>query len=38
MSLGLALGNLILFPFGSALGAYTLWVLLKDEGRRLFES
>jgi hypothetical protein len=37
MSLGLALGNLILFPFGSALGAYALWVLLKDEGRRLFE-
>lgn len=38
MSLGLSLGNLILFPFGSALGAYSLWVLLKDEGRRLFEN
>ena len=37
MALGLALGNLILFPFGSALGGYALWVLLKDEGRRLFE-
>jgi hypothetical protein len=37
MSLGLALGNLILFPFGSGLGAYALWVLLKDDGRRLFE-
>lgn len=37
MSLGLAIGNLILFPFGSALGAYSLWVLLQDEGRRLFE-
>jgi hypothetical protein len=37
LSLGLALGNLILFPFGSALGAYALWVLLKEEGRRLFE-
>jgi hypothetical protein len=37
LSLGLGLGNLILFPFGSALGAYALWVLLKDEGRRLFE-
>ena len=37
MSLGLALGNLILFPFGSALGGYALWVLLKDDGRRLFE-
>jgi hypothetical protein len=37
MALGLALGNVILFPFGSALGAYALWALLKDEGRRLFE-
>jgi hypothetical protein len=37
LSLGLALGNLILFPFGSALGGYALWVLLKEEGRRLFE-
>lgn len=38
MSLGLAIGNLILLPFGTALGAYSLWVLLKDDGRRLFES
>jgi hypothetical protein len=37
MTLGLAIGNLILLPFGTALGAYSLWVLLKDEGRRLFE-
>lgn len=37
MALGLALGNVILFPFGSALGAYAFWVLLKDDGRRLFE-
>lgn len=37
MSIGLAVGNLILFPFGSALGGYSLWVLLKDEGRKLFE-
>jgi hypothetical protein len=37
MSLGLALGNLILFPFGSALGAYAMWALLRDDGRRLFE-
>jgi threonine/homoserine efflux transporter RhtA len=37
MTLGLALGNLILFPFGTALGGYALWALLKDEGRRLFE-
>jgi cytochrome bd-type quinol oxidase subunit 2 len=37
MALALALGNLILFPFGTSLGAYALWALLKDEGRRLFE-
>ena len=38
MALALALGNLILFPFGTSLGGYALWTLLKDEGRRLFES
>lgn len=37
MSLGLAIGNIILFPFGTALGTYALWVLLKDDGRKLFE-
>jgi hypothetical protein len=37
MSLGLAVGNLILFPFGTGLGGYACWVLLKDEGRSLFE-
>jgi len=37
MTLGLAVGNVILLPFGTALGVYALWVLLKDEGRRLFE-
>ena len=37
LALGLALGNVILFPFGTALGGYALWVLLKDEGRRIFE-
>ena len=37
MTLGLAVGNLILFPFGSGLGGYAFWVLLKDEGRNLFE-
>ena len=37
MALGLAVGNLVLLPFGTALGAYACWVLLKDEGRRLFE-
>jgi hypothetical protein len=37
LALGLALGNLILFPFGTGLGGYALWALLKDEGRRLFD-
>ncbi len=37
MTLGLAVGNLVLIPFGTALGAYACWVLLKDEGRRLFD-
>ena len=37
MALGLAVGNIILLPFGTALGAYAGWALLNDEGRRLFE-
>jgi hypothetical protein len=37
MALGLAIGNMILLPFGTALGAYACWVLLNEEGRRLFE-
>jgi len=35
--LGLALINLVLFPFGTALGAYACWVLLTDEGRALYQ-
>ncbi len=36
--LALALGvvNLIVLPFGTALGVYALWVLLKNDGRRQF--
>ena len=37
LSLALAVVNLLVLPFGTALGAYALWVLLQDEGRRLFE-
>lgn len=37
VSLGLAVVNLLVLPFGTAFGAYALWVLLTDEGRRLFE-
>ncbi|MDE3153460.1 MAG: hypothetical protein KGN76_00030 [Acidobacteriota bacterium] len=35
--LGLAGVNLILLPYGTALGAYGLWVLLNDEVRQHFE-
>lgn len=37
LTLGLAVVNLLILPFGTALGSYALWVLLTDEGRRLFE-
>ena len=37
VALGLGIFNLFLLPFGTALGSYTLWVLLDDESRRLFE-
>ena len=36
--LALALTNLLVLPFGTALGIYALWVLLTNEGRRLFET
>jgi hypothetical protein len=36
LALGLAVINLVLFPFGTALGAYACWVLLNDEGRALY--
>ena len=36
LALGFAIINLVLFPFGTGLGAYALWVLLNDEGRSLF--
>jgi len=29
--------DLLFLPFGTALGAYALWILLTNEGRRLFE-
>jgi hypothetical protein len=35
--LGLAVINLLILPFGTALGVYAMWVLLTDAGRRLFE-
>jgi len=38
LALGLAVINLVLFPFGTALGGYACWVLLNDEGRGLYVS
>lgn len=35
--LGLAVINIVLLPFGTALGIYACWVLLTEDGRRLFE-
>lgn len=37
LGLALSLLNLFLFPFGTALGIYSFWVLLHNEGRRVFE-
>jgi hypothetical protein len=37
VGLALALSDLLVLPFGTALGIYALWVLLTNEGRRLFE-
>jgi hypothetical protein len=37
LMLGLGVVNLLVFPFGTALGAYALWILLTHEGRVLFE-
>lgn len=37
LMLGLAVLNLLVLPFGTALGVYAIWVLLANDGRRLFE-
>jgi hypothetical protein len=29
--------DLLLLPYGTALGCYTLWALLSEDGKRLFE-
>jgi hypothetical protein len=38
VTLGLAVPNLFVLPFGTALGIYALWVLLHNEARRYFEA
>jgi hypothetical protein len=37
MTLALAVVNLLILPFGTALGGYALWVLLSNDGRHAFE-
>ena len=37
IALGLGVINLVLFPFGTALGAYACWVLLNEKGRALYQ-
>jgi hypothetical protein len=37
LTLALAVANLVVLPFGTALGVYALWILLTDQGRRQFE-
>jgi len=37
LTLGLAVVDLLVLPFGTALGIYALWVLLTHDGRMLFE-
>jgi hypothetical protein len=36
LSLALAVVNLLVLPFGTALGLYALWVLLTEDGRAPF--
>jgi hypothetical protein len=37
LALALSVLNLFVLPFGTALGIYSLWVLLHNESRALFE-
>jgi len=36
-ALGLAIANLVIVPFGTALAVYTFWVLMNDDARREFD-
>lgn len=35
-ALALAVPNLVIVPFGTALGIYTIWALINDDARRKF--
>jgi hypothetical protein len=30
--------DLLLLPYGTALGVYSLWILLREDSKQLFES
>lgn len=36
VAIGLAVPNLLVIPFGTALGVYTFWVLLNNDARAMF--
>lgn len=38
VTLGLAVPNLFILPFGTALGIYALWVLLHNDARAFFQA
>ena len=38
MALMLGSVDLLLLPYGTALGVYALWVLLNEEGKALFDT
>lgn len=38
LALALSVVNLLVLPFGTAIGAYALWVLMTSEARHIFEA
>lgn len=38
LTLVLSLVNLLVLPFGTAMGAYALWILMTNDARHLFET
>jgi hypothetical protein len=36
-ALGLGAVDLLLLPYGTALGVYAMWILLHEDGKKLFE-
>lgn len=38
LTMALSLVNLLVLPFGTAMGAYALWILMTSEARHMFEA